>query len=213
MNETNIPETPAIKTLLKGLEVNVDLSCFDVGFHSEKAALLEVAKVLKIFCQEVTLNAMTYNKDDLPSGFTVKHLGMGIAETWRGAPDVRIRGTALEYDVPLLSGGDRQTDSESDGSNGTSTACEAKLKLTKKDFAQLVKTAVVASFIEANLHPNINTTVPTILIDTKRAVIAFYCSKVDILMISEPFKWRDAICFNKAGIAFLWVMINHRYKI
>ena len=39
--------------------------------------------------------ARTYNNSHLEGitgKVTVKHLGMGIAETWRGSPDGRLRG-------------------------------------------------------------------------------------------------------------------------
>ena len=62
-----------------------------------------------------------------------------------------------------------------DRSNGTLDPCEAKLKIKKKHLPQLVKTAVVVAFIESNLHPDLSTMVPTMLIDTKQ-VIALYCA-------------------------------------
>ena len=78
---------------------------------------------------------------------------------------------------------------------------------------QLVKTAVVAAFIESNLHPKLSTMVPTILIDTSNAIIALYCTKHDLLFISDTFSWQDGDKFNLGGITFLWAMINHRYEI
>ena len=49
-------------------------------------------------------------------------------ETWRGTPDSRIRGFAMDSDVPFVTGF-RQSE---DGSNGTSAACEAKLEIKRK---------------------------------------------------------------------------------
>ena len=48
---------------------------------------------------------------------------------------------------------------------------EAKLKIKKKHLPQLIKTAIVAAFIESNLHPDLRSMVPTVLIDTKRVVL------------------------------------------
>ena len=142
------------------------------------------------------------------SNVSTGHLGMGVAETWRGTPDGRLRGFALDCDVTLLSGSEHLED----GSNGTSAPCEAKLKIKKKHLPQLVKTAVVAAFIESNLHPDLSTMVPTMLIDTKQAIIALYCAKQDLLFISEKFSWRDDDKFNLSGITLLWTMMNHRYE-
>ena len=55
----------------------------------------------------------------------VDYLGMGIAKTWRGVPDSRLRSNALDGDIPMVSG---HMQCESSGSNGTTTVCEAKLK-------------------------------------------------------------------------------------
>jgi len=51
---------------------------------------------------------------------TVTSLGMGVAETWRGISDGRLRGIALESDVPLLAGSTPQDS----GSNGTTGQIE-----------------------------------------------------------------------------------------
>jgi len=50
-----------------------------------------------------------------------------VAETWRGTPDGRVRGFAPDYNVISLSGSEHLED----GSNETSTLCEAKLKIKK----------------------------------------------------------------------------------
>lgn len=211
---TDRPETPAIKVFLRGLKSSVNLNVLDMGYHSEKLAFLQVADILRVFCANITLNAQQYNDNDLEKHGTdkekvmIKHLGMGVAETWRGTPDARLRGTALDTDIPVLSGSGQSHDN---GSNGTSTVCEAKLKISiKKNLSQLVKTCVVTSFIERNLHPSLNTMVPCILIDTKDAVVALYCARTDLLLVSDIFSWRDKDHFNMQGIFFLWTMINHR---
>ena len=135
---------------------------------------------------------------------------MGVAETWRGRPDCRLRGLALDSDVPVLLG----RSNEDAGSDGTSTVCEAKLEINKqRNLGQIVKTCVVASFIESNLHPDLNTMIPTILIDTKQAMVVLYCSKHDLLLVSDVFTWREYGKFCVPGITFLWTMINHRYEI
>ena len=212
--QTNIRETPAVEALLGGIRENLDFSPMINGFHSEKLAFLEIAKLLQCFCNNVTLSAMTYNESDLEEQglsdkFEVAHLGMGVMETWRGTPDSRMRGFSICTDVPFITGYEQS----GVGSNGTSTVFEAKIEIKKKFFPQLVKTAVVTAFIENNLHPELNTMVPTILIDTTCAVIALYCTKHDLLFISDKFSWRNDDQFNVSGVTFLWAMINHRYDI
>lgn len=89
--------------------------------------------------------------------------------------------------------------------------CEAKLKVdVKKHLPQLVKTCVMSSFIQGNLHPHLNTMVPTIIMATEKAMVALYCSKHDLLLVSNLFNWRDSDKFNVTGFTFLWAMINHR---
>jgi len=83
--------------------------------------------------------------------------------------------------------------------------------LTKKNLIQIVKAYVISSFIEANLHPGLNTMVPTILIDSEKAMVALFFTKSDVLLLSKIFYWRDNDKFSDAGITLLWAMINHRY--
>ena len=49
----------------------------------------------KIFCKEIILSRKNYANSDLENfdkdKIKVKHLGMGVAKTWRGIPDGRIR--------------------------------------------------------------------------------------------------------------------------
>ena len=137
---------------------------------------------------------------------TTAHLGMGVSETWRGVPDGRVRGFSINSEIPLLIG----RKSGGAGSNGTTTTCKAKLKINKKNLGQLVKTIVVASFIENNLHPELSAMVPAILLDTSKAVVALYCAEHGL---SETFNWRNKTCFSIPGISLLWAMFNHRYEV
>ena len=60
---TSILEMPAIKMLLKGLK-HSNLSALQSGFHTEKQAFMEVAEILKNFCTNISLSAMSYNGTD-----------------------------------------------------------------------------------------------------------------------------------------------------
>lgn len=206
------PENACVEALLRGIKGNTCLNALEVGFHLEKDAFLHIIDIWKIFCKEIILSRKNYANSDLENFDTdkikVNHLGMGVAETWRGVPDSRIRGFSLNSEVPLLS----SKKYANPDSNGTSTICEAKLKIDKEQhFAQLVKTVVVSAFIEHNLHPDLNTTIPAILVDDKQAVVALYCVKEDLLLLSEVFCWRKGRFFNLPEISFIWAIINHRY--
>ena len=87
------------------------------------------------------------------------------------------------------------------------------MKINKKNLGQLVKTIVVASFIENNLHPELSAMVPAILLDTSKAVVALYCAEHDLLLLSETFNWRNKTCFSIPGVSLLWAMFNHRYEV
>ena len=184
------------------------MDTLNTGFHSEKLAFLGVACVLQLFCTKITLSVNTYGSSEIDGNIiVVNSLGIRVGETWRSVPDARLRGNALESDIPVLSGY-KQPD---DGLNGTTAVCEGKLKVdVKKHLPQLVKTCIVSSFIEGNLHPHLSTMVPAIIMDTEKAMVVLYCYKHDLLLVSNPFKWRDSYKFNVTGIAFLWAMINHR---
>ena len=207
-------EAPQIRALIRRLRSDIKLSELEAKYPSEKLAFLDVVNVLTGFCAEVVLSARTYNNSHLEGitgKVTVKHLGMGIVETWRGSPDSRLRGFPLENDVPLISGHSLPHDERS---NGTSTVCESKLEINKKKhLCQLVKTCIVASFVEANLHPELSSMIPAICVDTEKAMVALYCAKKDVLLVSEVFNWRNGGNFNISGISLLFAMINHRYEI
>lgn len=216
LGRCEIPQAPAIEAFLRSLNHDVDLGIFETKeLGLEKETFLKIVNIMATFCRQIILNKKDFKTIDLrqyESNITVENLGMGVAEMWRGVPDAQFRGyhTTDENDVALLAGTSTDTD---DGSNGMTAAIEGKVKINKDNLPQLVKTCVVASFVENNLHPLLNPMVPTIIMDTTKAQIALYCVKNDILMISECFKWRDGTCFNRAGLFLLWGMINHRYEI
>ena len=125
MEETNNPETPAVKALLRSLQCNADdLSDLSLSFDLEKLAFC----ILEMFCAEVCLNKMTYRESDVEGfpkdKFKVKHLGMGVVETWGETLDYRLQGFPLG-DVPVVSGNINLPHEE--GSNGTTSVYEAKL--------------------------------------------------------------------------------------
>ena len=155
-----------------------------------------------------------------------EHLGMGAPGLWHGTPDGRFRGIVDGADTVMINhlashspnSSEDEMGSEhgnsSEETDGASVVCEAKLSDLDSGtvLPQLVKTAVVSSFTESYLHPNLNPMVPVILVNAKHARIYLYVARKDILLISEVFQWLDShtatLC--KPGITLLWAMLNHR---
>ena len=227
---------------------NIDLVNIDNlsrTFKREKDAFLAISSIFANFCTEIKLSSRKYCTQDLDNdkisakSMTIASLGMGASDTWRGAPDARLRGFHLPEDidrssvvgevdevavmdrssvvgevdeVAVMYGRSKALHSaDPDNSNGTSTICEAKLQIQKGHKPQLVKMCVVAAFIEHNVHPSLNSMIPSIIIDTCQAQVALYCAESDVLMISKKFSWRRGNNFDINGIFMLWAMINHRY--
>ena len=186
-----------------------------------------LSSIFANFCTEIKLSSREYSTQDLDNhkisakSITIAPLGMGASDTWRGPPDARLRGFHVPEDidgssvvgeVAVMYGRSKALHSaDPDESNGTSTVCEAKLQIQKCHKPQLVKMCVVAAFIEHNLHPALNSMVPSIIIDTCQAQVALYCADSDVLIISKKFYWRRGNNFDINGILMLWAMINHRY--
>ena len=99
--------------------------------------------------------------------------------------------------------------SETDGATST---VEGKIKFTEEDPGQVVATCVVASFTEQKLHPNLQTLVPTILIDVNRCCVCLYDCRLDVLLISAPKAVAKATKdgLSRSAMLFLWLTINHR---
>ena len=213
------PKIQAVQDFLAKVS-SANTSTLSNSYRREKDAFLDISNLFSKFCVHITLSNREYSQQDLKknnaSNMTIASLGMGASDTWRGAPDARLRGlfldNASESEVPVVCGRSRGT-GDPEESNGTSSVCDAKLQIHKHHKAQLVKMCVVSAFIEKNLHCSLSPMVPAILIDTCKARIALYCAKNDVLMMSDKFHWRKGNDFNVNGFSVLWAMINHRYKI
>ena len=65
---------------------------------------------------------------------------------------------------------------------------------------QLIATTVVASFTEHNLHPELNTLIPVVMICMPKPQMCFYDCK------DEPFVWLDHDKnLNKVATLLLWM--------
>ena len=111
-------------------------------------------------------------------------------------------------DVPFIA-----QESHHEQSLGDSIVVETKLE-KGVNLMQLVAMTVVAAFVEKNVHPNLLSIIPSILITPNRARICIYDVTNDLLLISEWFTWveevNDRYVFNKSRILFLWMALNHR---
>ena len=152
---------------------------------------LEVVRsFLAPISSEVTLNtkyagyvkkATDESPDDMRNIY-VHHLGIGDKLAWYGEPDARVRvGTAhqsaknSETDVIDLT-----LDEESDGE---SVVVEGKKKLCCSSLPQGIATAIVCSFTEHTNHPNLNSMIPTVMINGKQFIVILYDCVTDILLV------------------------------
>ena len=69
---------------------------------------------------------------------------------------------------------------------------------------------IISSFIEHNLHPDLNAMVPLVLINSRNFVIALYDVISDMLLVSEEVQWRDDLHIIPSGVMMLWAVFHHR---
>jgi len=100
----------------------------------KKQAFLQVVNVMSAFCKTITLNKKEYSAVEavLKGNIKIDYLGMGLAETWRGAPDPYSRSFNIngENDVPILCSKVIQMDNDS-SLVGTITTSKSKLEIKK----------------------------------------------------------------------------------
>lgn len=132
--------------------------------------------------------------------------------TWHGTPDVRVRGA--EIVVEYVGEGDElnvvRSDEESVASDGATSNIEAKILYNTANLPQVISTCVVSSFTEAKLHPDKQPLVPTVLVDQHKFRVCLYDCEKDILLISESKFLGTNGHLSRSGMAFLWIVINHR---
>jgi len=184
---------------------------------SEHAAFIEISR--KIFApitgnNEVILDRTyrSYLKDlGTNSGLTSDSIGCGSSDTWHGSPDARVRGTeVIGHDFIDADDGSDKDEEISDTRNDISTGT-TKLRSQTKHLQQLVATCVVYSFIENNLHKQLPSIVPCILIDPNGFSICFYDCIDDILLISQIVQLQSTTnSLSSSAVLLLWLTINHR---
>lgn len=134
---------------------------------------------------------------------------MGSSYTWHGIPDARIR-TSYGGDANVIA-----TNTENyTSSDGDSIVVEAKTRFKEQDISQLIALGVISSFTEHNLHPTLNSMVPSVLINSSTVLICLYDCTSDILLLTEQVQLVDLDeippKMNLPAIWLLWLMIHHR---
>lgn len=171
----------------------------------------------EIFLQlsnEVTLESMyrSFLTKGPPVPLQAGPIGMGAPNTWHGTPDARVRGTSI---VSLQRSEDcyqvrEFSDDESDTSDGTATEVEGKLVFGENNLIQAIATCVVSSFTAKTRHPDMQAVVPTIIIDEENFRVCLYDCERDVLLISNKKLLATKGHLSRSGLAFLWLVINHR---
>ena len=137
---------------------------------------------------------------------TLTDLGVGGVHTWHGSTEVRVKGCPAIVTLEGLGGGyEENSDGETDDADlpEQSVSCEGTI-------GQLVATCVVTSFTEANLNPELDPVVPTILFNRSSYRICLYDCQNDVLLLSEPKNLTTRGGLSRTGALLLWLTVNHR---
>ena len=176
------------------------------GKKFEKQVVLDICThVLLPLSREEVILEMQYSSMSKAEELSCSYIGMGSSTTWHGTPDVRVRGA----DVVIAREGAEGT-TDSDESDGATTNIEAKVTFSAANLPQLITTGVVASFIEKRLHPDLQAVVPTLLMDEKKFRVCLYHCDKDVLLLSEAIDLAEDGALSRVGMAFLWLVLNHR---
>ena len=152
-------------------------------------------------------------KDNPITNVSCLSLEMGAAATWQGYPDGRVRGHSLSS-IDVIYGNDEgDPDTCLTGLNesqGDTVCVEAKLHCSPQNFTKLVSTNIVSSFIEHSLHKELNSAVPTLLINNQWFYVSIYDSHTDLLLLSNKIPFKSEGELVPEGIFMLWLTISHR---
>ncbi len=181
--------------------------------RSEKDVMVTLCKILTPLSSEVILEGtykthLALERESVL--LSVGDIGIGSVHTWHGSPDARVRGVPV---VCLKAAEDSNFQFEvlDDGSDDESvTASECKVVVRPKNLKQAIATCVVSSFIAKARHPDKPAVVPTILINENQFCVCLYDCEKDVLMISDHRLLATNGHLSRSGLAFLWLVINHR---
>lgn len=142
-------------------------------------------------------------------GIQAEYIGIGSVNIWHGSPDLRVRGTNIVVRRTKEEEEEEEAEDE-EGSDGMSTTIVRKSSMRVKHLPQAISTCVTSSFTEHNLHPEMQSIVPTILIDGDTFRVILYDCLKDVLLISQPKDLHTKGRLSSTAVGFLWLVINHR---
>lgn len=143
-----------------------------------------------------------------------RYLGMGCeSATWYGTIDARLRGQVLseaqeDSEVVLLCD---DTDTDGEETDGGTSVLELKRK--GKGLSQAIGSAILASFIESNLHPNFNHLFPCIFMNCTMVQFIYYDCEKDVLLITEKiplYRTGSQSVVSSEAKLIMWLHLNHR---
>ncbi len=210
MNNQDVNEALRfLLTYLKVKNINIDVD----QYYMENHILYELVQKLFVhISSSVTLEyRLHHHWVDLQFGNSSEvicgNLGMGCNEsTWYGTIDGHLSGQLPASLIPVVSV--EQEDDDSSESDDNTVVVEVKKHSVHS--SQAIGTVVLSSFIEHNIHTDLNSLVPCILINCYTVQILMYDCVADVLLISDSFIFRQGDSINKESILLLWLFINHR---
>ena len=135
-----------------------------------------------------------------------RNLGMGHGDGGYREPDARLRAGTNLTDVVVVHHGD--ADQESDGDL---CVVEAKSRYSSGNLPQIVSQSIVSSLVERNHHPDLNSLIPSILLNTSFFKVVVYNCNLDVLLLSSDIEYREQCDeIKEEGVLMLWMVINHR---
>lgn len=179
----------------------------------EADVMVELCREIFVpLCREVLLESRYFSRISEIPELQACQLGLGSLETWHGTPDARLRGTEVVWRKGLddSSAFVEEVFSDDEESDGTSTPVEGKVAFKDINLPQAIATCVVSSFTAKGRHPEQKAFVPTLLIDEKQFRVCLYDADNDVLLISTTKPLATKGMLSRSGMAFLWMVINHR---
>ena len=211
--------------------VSVLKHCQDENLEDRLMELKRAAKLSKVTEKIIVVNLVKhllvplFGPIDLEKGYrslveqvgmlgpdiTITDLGVGDVHTWHGSTEVRVKGCPAIVTLEGLGGGYvENSDGETDDVD-LPVNFEGKIRFSREHIRQLVATCVVNSFTEANLNPELNPVIPTILFNRNSYRICLYNCENDVLLLSEPKNLTTRGGLSRTGALLLWLTVNHRY--
>lgn len=179
---------------------------------SENVEKVIFAEIIKKILAPLSQETLVESKYSICANNNIKTqcLGMGLFNTWHGKPDGRLRGSVCEEIVVSL-----VDDDDDENSDGGTLTIDGKRCFSAKGMpqfmSQLIATNVVSSFVEKNLHKDLNSMVPSLMMNGSWVVICLYDCVRDYLLLSRRIDlYEETGHLSRSTLLFIWLFINHR---